>query len=221
MPFPREAYMPGILYQLLHPQKPQVKTLSDSQLTYFIPQDATINVPICLGMMYFDLIICTTPEAKCMWTVCCRTSRGNLSISHFCVIFWALLLTTATEPVGRAGARIAVLLLRRVRDPLVADSVSLKHWEIAREKEPDPSDQGKWQEHHLSRRPEVATSKLCSRVMHAMYFSHVKGTSRFTGHLYSLESLADTASISCLDAEAIWNAPPHTGSHSFYLYLLL
>lgn len=66
MPFPREAYMPGILYQLLHPQKPQVKTLSDSQLTYFIPQDATINVPICLGMMYFDLIICTTPEAKCM-----------------------------------------------------------------------------------------------------------------------------------------------------------
>lgn len=58
--------MPGILYQLLHPQKPQVKTLSDSQLPYFILQDAPINVPICLGMMHFDLLICTTPEAKCM-----------------------------------------------------------------------------------------------------------------------------------------------------------
>lgn len=124
MPFPREAYIPNILYQILYPQKPHVKTLSDAQLTYLILQDATINIPICLRIMYFDLIICTTPETNCVQTVCCRTSRGNLSTSHFYVTLWAPLLTTATEPVGRAGARIAVLLLSRVRDFLVADSVS-------------------------------------------------------------------------------------------------
>lgn len=41
------------------------------------------------------------------------------------------------------------------------------------------------------------------------------------GHLYSSEALADTPSVSCLDAEAIWNAPPRAGSLSFYLYLPL
>lgn len=130
-------------------------------------------------------------------------------------------LPTATEPAGRADARITMHLLSRGWD-LIANLVSQKHWEIARKIW--TSANGENSKHAFCPRTLWGgTRKLYTQVMHAVYFS--QGNRHASSYWPSLktvtEALSAMASISCSDADGIRNAPPHRASHPCYLYLLL